>query len=95
MNLPPGNSALKMHDGRRYKAARPGGKVWVEDRHVADINAVSGNGTAGLLTAGFREFTAGTGNGRWCRNCQPARLWNAWNASCPRCGSATEAEQPS
>ena len=94
MNLPPGGRSVRMHDGTRYVAPREGGRVLVEDHHVTDINAMGGNGTAGLLTAGFREFVTGRRNGRWCRECSPPRLWNAWNATCPKGHGATEPEQP-
>jgi len=82
-----------MEDGRRYVASRTGGSVTVSDSHAAAIDRMPGNGTAGLVTAGFREFgTGAVRNGRWCRSCQPARLWNAWNTTCVKCGAATEPE---
>lgn len=94
MQLPPGNRSIRMHDGTRYVAPREGGRVLVGDEHVPAINALGGNGTAGLLTAGFREFTqGGRKNGRWCLACQPARLWNAWNAECPKCRAPTVPER--
>lgn len=95
MNLPPGNKSVRMSDGSApYVADRAGGRVFVEDRHVRDINAVGGNGTAGLLHAGFREF--GTRKaGRQCTGC--GRIYYAWTTVCPRasCGAATEPEWPS
>ena len=93
VQLPPGCRSLQMEDGRRYVASRTGGHVTVSDSHAAAIDRMPGNGVAGLVTAKFREF--GTGerkNGRWCTTCQPARLWNAWSTSCPRCGAATDPE---
>ena len=92
VNLPPGCRSLKMADGTRYVASREGGKVNVADGHARAIDQVGGNGTAGLVTAGFREFGAVKKAGRWCTNCQPARLWQPWSALCPRCGAATEPE---
>jgi hypothetical protein len=92
VNLPPGCRSLQMEDGKRYVAGRSGGQVNVTHEHAKAIDRLSGNGTAGLITAGFRVFTEGRKAGRWCTNCQPARLWNAWNDLCPRCGSATEPE---
>jgi hypothetical protein len=92
VQLPPGNSGLQMEDGTHYKAGRPGGYVNVSDDHARAIDRMSGNGTAGLITAGFRVFGSSPRAGRWCTSCQPARLWNAWNDSCPRCGAATEPE---
>ncbi len=94
VNLPPGNRGLHMEDGTRYKATRPGGRVEVSGEHAAAIDRMSGNGTAGLITASFRVFGGGACAGRWCKSCKPARLWNAWNDTCPRCGAATEWEQP-
>ena len=91
VNLPPGCRALRFEDGTRYVASREGGKITVADNHAAAIDRMDGNGTAGLVTGQFREFGGGK-NGRWCRNCQPARLWNPWNDLCPRCGEATEPE---
>lgn len=92
VNLPPGCRSLQMQDGQRYVAGRAGGHVTVSDDHAAAIDKVSGNGTAGLVTGKFRAFGGGKKAGRWCRSCQPARLWNAWNDTCPRCGAATEPE---
>ena len=71
---------------------RPGGRVEVSDERARMIDAMSGNGTAGLLTASFREFGGGRKAGRWCTNCEPARSSNAWNDFCPRCNGATEPE---
>lgn len=93
VNLPPGNSALRMYDGTRYKAARPGGRVFVSDAHARAIDGMSGNGDAGLVgTARFREFGSGAVRGRWCTTCQPARLWNPWNLTCSKCGAETVPE---
>ena len=92
VNLPPGCSSLQMEDGSRYKAGRPGGAVTVSDSHAAAIDRVSGNGTAGLVSAGFRVFGSSPKAGRWCNHCQPARLWNAWNDFCPKCNAPTEPE---
>ena len=78
VNLAPGNSGLQMEDGTHYKASRPGGRVEVSDEHARAIDRMGGNGDAGLLHASFREYGAG-GNGRWCKTCQPARLWNPWS----------------
>ena len=91
VNLPPGNRGLRMEDGTHYRASREGGRVEVSSEHAAAIDRIGGTGTAGLLTASFREFGGGK-NGRWCFSCEPARLWNAWNAVCPRCGAATQPE---
>ena len=82
VNLPPGCRSLRMEDGTRYVAAREGGSVTVADGHAAAIDRMDGNGTAGLVTGQYRVFGGG-GNGRWCWECTPARLWNAWNRSLP------------
>jgi hypothetical protein len=92
VNLPPGCRSLRMEDGTRYVAAREGGSVTVADGHAAAIDRMDGNGTAGLVTGAFRVFGSNPKTGRWCRVCQPARLWNAWNHTCPKCGAATEPE---
>jgi hypothetical protein len=92
VQLPPGNFGLQMEDGTRYRAGRPGGSVDVTDEHARAIDRIHGNGTAGLITAGFRQFGAVKKAGRWCKSCQPARLWNAWNDTCPRCSSETVPE---
>lgn len=92
VNCPPGLASLRMEDGTRYKATRPGGRVEVSGEHAAAIDRIPGNGTAGLVTAGFRVYGSSPKAGRWCRECSPARLWNPWNASCPKCGSATVPE---
>ena len=93
VNLPPGCRSLRMEDGSRYVAAREGGKVTVADHHAAAIDRMDGNGTAGLVTGAFRVFGSSKKAGRWCRSCQPARLWNAWNLLCPRCNAPTEPEE--
>jgi hypothetical protein len=91
VNLPPGCRSLRLEDGTRYVAAREGGSVTVSDSHAAAIDRMDGNGTAGLVTGKYRVFGAGK-NGRWCFSCVPARLWNAWNDVCPRCGEPTQPE---
>lgn len=88
VQLPPGNFGFQMEDGTRYRAGRPGGHVNVSDEHAKAIDRVSGNGTAGLVTAGFREFGAVKKPGRWCRQCN--KLWYPWRLEC--CGAATEPE---
>jgi hypothetical protein len=92
VNLPPGCRSLQMEDGKRYVAGRSGGQVSVSDDHAKAIDRLAGNGTAGLITAGFRQFGAVRKPGRWCTSCQPARLWQPWSETCPRCGAATEPE---
>lgn len=95
VNLPPGCKGLQMEDGTRYRAGREGGTVSVSDSHAMAIDRIPGNGTAGLVTGQFRGFTqGGVKNGRWCLTCQPARLWNSWNADCPKGHGPTVPETP-
>ena len=89
VQLPPGCKSLAFADGTRAVAAREGGYVNVSDRHARDIDAMSGNGDAGLLTGRFRVF-GGTRTGRVCK-CSPT-IWNAWSVQCPRCGGPTRPE---
>lgn len=80
VNLPPGNRGFTMQsDGTHYRAAREGGRVWVEEHHVADINGMGGNGDAGLLNALFREY--GIADGRRCACGFANYFW-----PCSRCG---------
>ena len=89
VNLPPGCSHLKFADSEKpIRPVRPGGRVEVSDERARMIDAMSGNGTAGLLTASFREFGTVKKAGRWCRTCN--RLWYPWKTEC--CGAATEQE---
>ena len=92
VQLPPGNRSVQMQDGTRYVAAREGGHVDVSDAHARAIDQVSGNGTAGLLTAGFRSFSRGSAPGRVCTRCGFHAY--AWSLTCPRsgCGAPTEPE---
>jgi hypothetical protein len=94
VNAPPGLRQLKMYDGTVIPVDRATGRMDVSNPdHARAIDSMTGNGTAGLLTAGFRVFGSSPRAGRWCKSCKPARLWNAWNLECPRCGAATEQEQ--
>jgi len=92
VNLPPGCRSLQMEDGKRYVAARAGGHVTVSDSHARAIDAMDGNGTAGLVTAGFREYGSRGKAGRVCTGC--GRVYYAWTLQCPRpaCMAATEPE---
>lgn len=85
VQLPPGCSGFDCKDGTKYTASRPGGSVTVEDRHAKAIN--SGQyGQQGFISGkGAQSF--GTRRGMYCGPCK--RLWNAWNACCPRCGAQT------
>ena len=92
VTLPPGCAGFTMEDGTQYRG-REGGSVTVADGHAPFIQRQVG-GDAGLVgSAAFRQF-AGTKDGRWCAPCR--RIWNRWNAVCPKCGRDTipEAEMP-
>lgn len=89
VQLPPGNSAIRMEDGTRYKAARTGGYVTVSDEHARAIDRLAGNGDAGLLTGAFRSY-GGTRRAQVCP-CGPTR-WNSWTKTCPKCGGETVPE---
>ncbi len=89
VNLPPGCRSLRMEDGTRYRASREGGFVNVSEAHAAAINAMPGNGTAGLVSAQPGQYAAVGGPGRNCTACRFKAY--AWTTTCPRCGSATEA----
>jgi hypothetical protein len=92
IQLPDGCYGLDMADGtgRKY-TAKPGDKVEVSENHARMIKK-SFYGDAGIMS-GSESYAMGTKTGRWCRSCQPARLWNAWNGLCPRCGADTIEER--
>jgi hypothetical protein len=81
-----------MEDGTRYAASREGGKVTVSDEHAAAIDRMDGNGTAGLVTASFREYAGDGRPGRVCTGC--GRRYYPWTTTCPRgaCGAPAEPE---
>jgi hypothetical protein len=90
VTLPPGCTGLDLQDGTRYDADR-NGRVHLADRH-SDAVAKGWYGQSGVMTA-TAPHRLGTRTGRWCVTCTPARLWNAWNTQCPRCGSPTSTEK--
>jgi Zn finger protein HypA/HybF involved in hydrogenase expression len=92
VNLPPGCYGIQMEDGTKYDRDRSG-RVEVADHHAAAIDA-SWYRETGVMV-GTERHTIATKTGRWCATCQPARLWNRWNISCPRCGATTTEEKPS
>lgn len=77
-----------MTDGTKY-SAKPGDTVEVSEHHAKTIKN-SYYGTSGIMRGGS-QFSVGTKIGRWCDPC--ARLWNAWNTDCPRCGATTEKQE--
>jgi hypothetical protein len=89
VNCPPGLRSLRFEDGSRRVAAREGGRIEVSDGQAAAIDRMDGNGTAGLLTASFREFGETQGRpGRVCTGC--GRRWYAWTTTCHSCHAPTE-----
>ncbi len=91
VTLPPGCFGLSMQDGTTYNRPNQAGWVEVSDRH-ADAIRRGWYGQTGVMVAD-EPHTVGTRTGRWCRTCRPARLWNAWNTHCPRCGATTILEE--
>lgn len=91
VNLPPGNRSLRMEDGTRYVAAREGGRVEVSEDHARAIDRMPGNGTAGLLTATWREYGGSSGKRGQVCPCSPT-IWNSWTKTCPRCQGPTQPE---
>ena len=87
VNLPPGCYGLRLPT--REVNSKPGGAVTVTDQEARWI-AKSGNGRLGIVS-GSPATAIATKRGMWCFDC--VRLWNAWNALCPRCGEPTEPEQ--
>ena len=59
VNLPPGCQGLRLEDGTHYRAAREGGRITVSDDHAKAIDAIPGNGTAGLVSSGRRGLRYG------------------------------------
>jgi hypothetical protein len=93
VNLPPGNSQVRMYDGTVYKAGRPGGRITVDNaEHAKAIDAMGGNGTAGLLNASGAVYGAVRKPGRICTRCGFHAY--PWSLECPRpgCGAPTEPE---
>jgi len=90
--LPPGCMGFKAADGTRY-TAKPCTSVDVDDRHMPALRAQD-YASAGLVAGEEKFFAVTKDDGRWCRACR--RVWNRWNAVCPKCGHDTvpEAEMP-
>lgn len=90
--LPPGCMGFKASDGTRY-TARPGTFVHVEDRHMGALREQQ-YASAGLVATEEKFFAVTRDDGRWCKPCR--RVWNRWNAVCPKCGEDTvpESEMP-
>lgn len=88
VKLPPGCVGFDTRDGRKLNADRPGGTVEVSDRDAEAINKGQ-YGTTGFISA-TGAATFGTKRGQRCPDC--GRVWNAWNATCPKCGTETISE---
>lgn len=86
--LPPGCDGLQV-GGRTYRRAAGGEHAMVPERAAEVIRSVD---TGGIVSASAQTLSVGTRKGRWCMQCSPPRLWNAWSHSCPRCGAPTEPE---
>lgn len=86
VQLPPGCKGFDCKDGTKYTAARAGGSVTVSDRHAEAIKNSQFGGDANLVgNVGGETF--GTKRGQRCP--KDGRLWNAWNDTCPKCGTET------
>lgn len=88
VNLPPGCKGFDCKDGTKYTAARAGTHVMVEDRHADALNKSQFGGDGHLIGNVGRE-SFGTKKGMKCP--KDGRIWNAWNDTCPKCGTVTEA----
>lgn len=89
--LPPGCYGLEMGDGTRIDRRRNAEYAEVTDKQASAIRR-NWAGQSGVLVVDDTHHI-GTRNGRWCTNCKPTRVWNAWNISCPKCGAATVLEE--
>ena len=87
IQLPPGCGGFTSADGSRYDA-KPGTSVEVSDEHAARLRH-SAHTSIGMITVD-PGTAIGTKKGRYCPPCH--RLWQAWSARCPRCGSPTVPE---
>lgn len=88
VQLPPGCYGFECKDGTKY-TGKPGTSVDVSDRHAEALKK-SQFGGDGHLIGHVGRLSIGTKDGKWCRSCN--RLWNVWNSTCPKCGTATESE---
>lgn len=91
VTLPEGCFGLEMADGKKYNRRRGADTIEVSDRHATAIRR-GWAGQTGVVVAD-EPHTIGTRKGRWCTNCQPTRVWNAWNTHCPKCGAETVLEE--
>lgn len=87
ITLPDGCKGLDMADGTKYTSGA-GDKVDVSPAHAKFIKT-SYYGESGIMHGGERT-NIGTKRGMRCDPC--LRVWNAWNAECPKCGNPTVEE---
>ena len=93
MAAPPGCFGIEMAaDGTRYDTDRHG-RLEVADHHAVQVRR-SWAGHSGTIDA-RQPVVLGTRATRWCAACRPARAWQAWTITCPRCGTRTiTADEP-
>jgi hypothetical protein len=84
VTLPEGAQGVAWEPRGRV-TARAGDQVTVSAGHAAAIERFRRTGPAS-----GQRFALGTRRGRRCTPCR--RLWNAWSATCPRCGEDTVAD---
>lgn len=84
VNLPPGCSGFSCADGTQYKG-RAGGTIEVSDRHARAINTGQ-YGQQGFISA-TGAMTIGTKRTTECTSPACRHRGQAWQTTCPRCGS--------
>lgn len=88
VTLPDGCMGLEFSDGTKVDGRA--GSAEVTERQARDIDK-SWYRRSGVMRGGT-QFSFGTKSGRICMPCK--RVWNRWNALCPRCGEQTEESGP-
>jgi len=88
IQLPDGCKGLDMADGTKY-TGKPGDKVEVSENHAKYIKT-SYYGQSGIM-APSEQMSFGTKKTMICKPCH-GRRWNAWNDTCPKCGTPTVEE---
>ncbi len=95
VNAPPGLRKLTFADGGPPAVAnREGGRIWVSDRRAKMIDSMDGNGTAGLVSASFKEYGSSSKPGRVCTRPGCNFVGYGFTMTCPRtgCGAPTRPE---
>lgn len=80
ITLPDGCRGVDMATGQY--TSRPGDTITVSTGNADLIRQRAARVRHG------EQFAFGTRRGRACTPCR--RVWNAWNATCPKCGEPTE-----